>query len=295
MSRRCICGRSSRLPLCDGAHALEGWRCSAAEPTIHPRVFAAGPSGRSIVERLAHAHRGAALHRLRGPVRTEQLVVVSDGTDLDHIALHRVDAEATRLLLLGADPALFGAAIAGATVVAVADSAHPAVLWRNLEAALSAPGTPLEQPGSVFISHAASDEALLQPAVDTLRKLGITVFSCGDSIPAGTRWYDEILMALHACDRFVSVLTKASRASTWCAFEAGAAVATGKPIQLVSVDGLPPPSFLSHVQMQDVPRARQLRPWLSDDDAILEALLAPVPHLLATPPPRGRPKPSEEP
>ena len=102
------------------------------------------------------------------------------------------------------------------------------------------------------------------------------VFVCGDSIPGGARWWDTILDALRQCDRFVLVLSEDARRSSWCAFEVGAAVAEGKPIQLIGLDGDPPPSFVSHLQMVDVPRMMRQRPWLSADDAIIEALLSPL-------------------
>ena len=277
--RRCICGRSTKLPLCDGAHTVEGWRCAMPGSDAYTEVFAAGPAYQTVVERLAHASKANALHRLDGQLSTESLVVVTDGTDLHHLrpALARVKAQSTRVMVIGADPALLGGAFPGAAIVPVADSDQPGLLWRHLTAALDQESVDVAGRLRMFLSHATDDEAVLQPAVEALRRLGVTVFSCGDSIPGGSRWWDQILDALRDCDRFVSVLTPASRASTWCAFEAGAAVALGKPLQLVSLDGLPPPSFLSHLQMQDVPRLRVLHPWLEEQDAVLEAFLAPLP------------------
>ena len=278
--RRCICGRSAHLPLCDGSHAAEGWSCETLPAARHPRIYAAGPHHHTVADRLAHARRGGALHRLRGPVEAELLVIITDGADLDDLApaLARVRAERRRVVVLGADPALVGAAFPGASVVWVPQADHPAVLWRQLVAALDQPeqaraSTPAP---TVFLSHATADETRLQPAIEALRRVGVSVFSCGDSIPGGTRWWDHIRAALHAADRFVLVLSPAARASTWCAFEAGAAMAWDKPIQLVSLDGAPPPSFLAHLQMQDVGRIQALRPWLTADEALIEALLAPL-------------------
>lgn len=278
--RRCICGRASSFPLCDGAHAVEGWTCTRTRTVSHPQVFASGPAYHSVVERLAHAHRASALHQLRGPIRTEALVVVTDGTDHHHLrpALQRVDAETTRVLAVGADPLLLGGAFPGAAIVPVAEADQPTLLWRNLSGALHR-AVPLPSGVvRVFLSHATADEPRLQPAIEALRALGLEVFSCGDSIPGGSRWWDEILSALRACDRFVLVLSPAARQSTWCAFEAGAAIALEKPLQVISLDGAPPPSFLAHIQMQDVPRVQVLHPWLTPAEALLEALLAPIPN-----------------
>lgn len=81
MQRRCICGRSARFPICDGAHVGQGWQCEP-EPTLARRCFVAGPHLHSLAERLAHAHDGVAAHK--GPAgRCVELVALSDGTDLD--------------------------------------------------------------------------------------------------------------------------------------------------------------------------------------------------------------------
>lgn len=277
--RRCICGRSSVLPLCDGAHTVEGWKCGMTQSMPYARVFAGGPSYQTVIERLAHAQRGAALHHIQGPISAENLVVVTDGTDLDALrpSLERVSAESTKVLLIGADATLLGRAFPRAAVIPVSEADQPALFWRNLTTALDQTVIVMSGGAHLFLSHATEDEAALQPTVEALRRLGVQVFSCGDSIPGGARWWDEILDALHRCDRFVVALTPASRASHWCAFEAGAAVALGKPVQVVSLDGKPPPSFLAHLQMQNVPRQRMLHPWLNEHDALLEAFLAPLP------------------
>lgn len=277
--RRCICGRSGRLPLCDGSHAAEGWTCAALPGAALARVFAAAPHNHTLAERLAHVRRGQPLHRLDGPVVAEELVVLTDGTDLDHLrpALARLQAGTTRVLVVGADVGLLAAAFPGSRLTWVPEADHPAVLWTALLRALDDPGAPV--PPAVrrlFLSHATADEARIQPAVTALRDLGLEVFVCGDSIPAGSRWWDEIRAALQACDRFLLVLSAASRDSGWCAFEAGAAVAWDKPVQLISLDGTLPPSYLAHLHMLDLPRAQRLRPWLDDEDALIEALIAPL-------------------
>lgn len=277
-ARRCICGQSQTLPLCDGSHQAASWSCAQPPPAPHARLFVAGPHNTTIAERLAHARQGAALHRLSGPVVAEEVVVISDGADLDLLtaALQRVTGQRQRVLLIGGDPALLRGVFAGSAIAAVAAESHPALLWQRLLAALDAPPAPpaLQPPPRIFLSHATADEAQLQPAIAVLRRLSIEVFVCGDSIPGGARWWDTILAALRQCDRFVLVLSAAARASSWCAFEVGAAVALGKPIQLISLDGRPPPSFVSHLQMLDVPRSLRRRPWLTAEEAVLEALLA---------------------
>ena len=276
--RRCICGHSRRLPLCDGSHRSEKWRCAADAPATLARLFVAGPHNENIADRMAHAHQGAALHHLSGPVTAEEVVVITDGADLDLLitALKRVQGQRRRVLLIGADPALLRGAFAGWSVQSIPAVEHPVLLWKHLLAALEAPvSAPIEgPPPRIFLSHTTADEDRIQPAVAVLRRMGVSVFVCGDSIPAGVRWWDTILKELRQGDRFVLVLAQAASRSTWCAFEVGAAVATNKPIRLISLDGTLPPSFIGHIQMLDVPRAMHQRPWLNVVDTLIEALLS---------------------
>lgn len=220
-----------------------------------------------------------ALHTLQGRADAELAIVVSDGSDLDQLSviMGRVRSQQLRVLLIGGDPAMLAGAFPGVRVQAVHDDAHPALLWRNLCHAFDTPSAappPPALPPRLFLSHATVDEARIQPAVSLLRRLGIEVFVCGDSIRGGERWWDTILDALHDCDRFVLVLSDSARRSSWCAFEAGAAVALRKPLRLLSLDGAPPPSFVGHLQMFDVPRAIRSRPWMTVEDALVEALIA---------------------
>ena len=68
-------------------------------------------------------------------------------------------------------------------------------------------------------------------------------------------------------------MVAAANASTFCAFEAGLAAAMEKPVFIVSLDGAAPPSHLQHIQSADVPRVVRSRPWLTAEDAALEAVL----------------------
>ncbi len=302
-ARRCICGKSRRFPLCDGHHASEGWSCAAGSPRAHERVFAAAPHDHNLAERLAHARGGAALHRLRGPVHTEELILLTDGAELGPLrqAAARVVAPVRRALLLGVDPALVQPALPDTVLVAVPEPPHPALLWSTVAAALDRPPpaaapVPASSAPRLFLSHATADEPQLERAVAALRRLGLGVFLCADSIPGGARWWDRILAALRATDRFVLVLSAAAARSTWCAFETGTAMAIEKPVQIISLDGTPPPSYAAHLQAQDLRRHRALRPWLDPDDALIGALLAPIPASApADDPPRPPGPPAGDP
>ena len=61
----------------------------------------------------------------------------------------------------------------------------------------------------------------------------------------------EIVGALTARDLFVVLLSEASLASPFCAFEIGYASALGKPLHLISLDGSLPPVFVQHLHAVD--------------------------------------------
>ncbi len=277
--QRCICGQSRRLPLCDGSHRSAGWQCGGPVQPVIAHVFAAGHHFPALALRLAHSRGGSALQQLDGPVRTAELVVITDGTDLSALLpdLARVHAQTTRLVVIGADADWVRGALPGARCVQVADTPDPTLLWTRIHAALDGPqAAPDAAPSPrLFLSHAVADEPRIISVVQTLRALGVDVFLCGDSIRSGVDWRGRIEDALRQADRFVYVLSQASKDSTWCAFEAGMATALRKPTQVLSLDETIPPSFLAHLQMDNIERTRKLRPWLNTDEAILEVLLGP--------------------
>lgn len=251
-----------------------------------PCVVVAAQHNASLAERLARHLGGVALHEVTGEVEAERAVAIVEGGDLERVAaaMRRVHAPMTRAVNLGGDDAVVSWVLGGCEVVRVDGDAGPALLWRALVQATEAtfdvrapiPSEPRRLP-KLFLSHAASDEAELSSAVAVVRRMGLEVFVCGDSIGDGERWWDTIVSSLHACDVFVLVLSPASRASTWCAFEAGAAIALGKRVRLVSLDGASPPTFVAQLQMHDVARTLRMRPWLTRDDVLVEALSSPAP------------------
>lgn len=276
--QRCVCGQSSRLPLCDGSHRSAEWSCTPVPDRTLGRVWAAGHHAQALAERLAHARGGRALHRLDGGVRAAELIVLTDGTDLAGLqpALSRVQAERTRLVVIGADVALLGAALPAAAVLTVQDATEPSVLWRRIAEALDGPEGRPARPARLFVSHAVADEPRLGMFARSLRELRIDVFLCGDSIRSGSDWRERITGALRGSDRFILLLSQASRDSAWCAFEAGMAIALGKPVQVIALDGAAPPSYLAHIHVDDLPRIRGLRPWLEPDEVLVDVVLAPT-------------------
>ena len=279
-SRRCICGRSQTFPVCDGAHGNAVWSCSPDEPLAEAAVaFVSGPHLANLAEWLAHQRGGLAVHRHSGPVRAAEVVVLTDGTDVSSVQamLRRVSAAERRLLVVGVPGGALGAAFPGWPVCTLAAD-EPLLLTREAQRALdAAPRAQASVLPSVFVSHAVADEGALEAVFDLLRgPLGAKVFVCSDSLEPGRPWRADLEAALRSHERFCFVSSAASVASPWCAFEAGMAVALGKPTRVVSLDGTPPPGFLSHVQMSDVPRLLQRKPWLEPEDALVEAFLAAV-------------------
>jgi hypothetical protein len=127
---------------------------------------------------------------------------------------------------------------------------------------------------TAFVSHAVRDEALLLPVVDYLRRyFAADLFLCADSILPGSNWQDGIWKALQEQEYFIEILSEASRASHFCSFEIGAAYALRKPLRLLSLDGAPPPAFVQHIQVVDLPRLARQRPWLDVQDVLVDELL----------------------
>lgn len=271
--KRCICGRSAQFPVCDGQHVADGWQCDVRAPV--DTLIVATAHLRSVAERLAHALGAAASHQLSAvPRRVRRVLVLVDGHDLDTVLAQVASIRAdVRTVIVVDAPASVGFAFAGWPVVVVAPES-PLELWRALRAAvdLAAPTPSLQTPPRVFLSHAAADEERIEGPVAALRRRGVPVFVCADSIPVGTRWHARILEELARADRVVFIASAHSARSTFCAFELGFAVARGLPVRIVALDDAPIPPFVAHLQAESVPRLVRRRPWLSAPEALLDAL-----------------------
>jgi len=149
-------------------------------------------------------------------------------------------------------------------------------LWKRTEAALSGsdnPAVPRVAP-RLFLTHSVADEGRLFPVVECLRQqYQLSVFVCADSIAPGTDWQTEIRNQLERCDRMLFLSSGAANRSTFCGFEAGMATALGKPIHVINLDGTRLPDYLQQIQAIDVTRLQSRKPWLTTEDALLEACL----------------------
>ena len=276
--KRCVCGRSTRLPICDGSHHQEGWRCSAVAEIPVNMVFAAGPHLVNLADRLAHRFGCVSLNDLNGEIRTESLVILSDGTDVQwlHNKITRVEAEKVRVVGIGVPIEVLQWAFPDYPCAEISDEKTTA-LWRSVVSAISSePGQTILQnvPPKVFVSHAVADEGLLFPVLDVLRKqYGVELFVCADSIPVGDAWQDEIRRQLSTCDLFLLIASPAVMKSTYCAFEVGMATALDKPIRVIALEEEATPSYVAHLQGMCIERLLLRKPWLSPDEGLLDAML----------------------
>ena len=276
--KRCVCGRSSRFPLCDGSHRDADWTC--ARPEASARWLVVGSQSlHSLVERLAHRLGGQAGWNDEVQ-RATDLVVLFDGTDAAVLKtqLESVQATRVRILCIGIAPHAASWAFGSAEVVRVPEGSTG--LFLHVEKALldgASPATDAPPDPRVFLSHAVADEPTLVEVVASLREgFGVPVFSCADSIETGARWHPEIMDHIQRCDCLILVCSEASSGSVFCAYEVGIAMALGKRVHLVGLDGTTPFLPVSHLQCESVPRLMARKPWLTRAEAILEAVLVGV-------------------
>jgi len=277
MKKRCICGQSARLPLCDGAHAKEGWGCGQDLGPDVASVFVASPSLINLSNRLAHRFGGVSANVVVDPIRTVRLVVLCDGHGICELSRRMESIDYTELHLLAVDqhPSTLAWAFEDAVFSAQVDTEAPH-LWQRVETLVS--GTPRgvirRARPVVFLSHAVADEGVIFPTVQTLRnQYGMEVFLCADSIPVGSAWRTRIEEALEGCTVFLLLASAHANRSVFCAFEAGCAVGRGKRMRLVCLDESGPPAPLQEIQGPNVQRIMACKPWLEAQDALLEACL----------------------
>ena len=89
MKKRGVCGRFTRYPLCDGGHKTAGWQRWRHDVDAVSLGFFASPSLRNLADRLADRLRGPSLHVLQGKVQCEQLVLLTDGHDVEGLQCKR--------------------------------------------------------------------------------------------------------------------------------------------------------------------------------------------------------------
>ncbi len=104
-----------------------------------------------------------------------------------------------------------------------------------------------ENEARVFLSHLASDKAVIAEIREALAEYGITAFVAHEDIEPTQDWQNEIESALASMDGLVAFLSPGFRESNWCDQEVG--VGIGRQIPIVSVRlGLDPYGFIGKYQ-----------------------------------------------
>lgn len=276
--KRCVCNRSTTLPLCDGSHHSTVWSCAEVEVEVELLV-AASPSLINFAERLAHRLGGQATHKST-QMSARRLIRLIDA-QVPRPAPH-LSADLTLNLVIDAPRSLIAPLTQAGEVIISLENVEPSELWQTIKALSQAPSSWLKQPHweaktlpSIFLSHAIADEPLLIPVIQHLRELyGLKVFVCVDSLKAGGRWYDEIQEALEQSSVLIITLSKALVNSTFCAYEIGFAHGKGIPTLALSLDGTPPPLYMAHLQALDLPRRQAIHPWLTEEELLLQLILS---------------------
>ncbi len=95
----CICGRSQKLPFCDGSHRSEGWVCGG-ETSWTGHAFCSSPRYANLALKLASHFQGTLVTPASPLASSETLVCLVDGTDLDSVIALQKKVEASRRLLV---------------------------------------------------------------------------------------------------------------------------------------------------------------------------------------------------
>ncbi len=283
-SKLCVCGRSQTYPLCDNSHQDEDWSCATASAPKVSHGFCAPYRYQNLAMKLAAHYDGVSigLQDEDDAPGLEHLVILVDGSDARGTL--KIGAslryERCTIVCFGHGGALLERHLPGAQVLELALDTAPSafgLIRRVLDGQETVAFEQAKGARTAFLSHAVADEALLMPAVESLQtQYGVDLFTCAEAIPTGARWHDAIMDALRDKEVFVVLLSQAFARSTFCAFEVGCAYGLGKPMVAISLDGSAPPAFIQHLQMVDLPRQHQRRPWMTPTELLTDALLGAV-------------------
>lgn len=278
-SKLCICGRSSKYPLCDNGHQDEDWSCVIEETTaLHG--FASSVRYQNIVQKLAAHYKGDILKLGNLKPQVDTLIIIIDGTDLEQpLAIYeQANYRQAIVICFGVGGQFIQPVFPQANIYHF-EEGEVFHAFNHVKSILIQKPTPFKmasksQLPSIFLSHAVLDEELLMPAIEYLNQYYKTdIFTCADSIRSGSRWQKEIIRALNTQDIFVILLSEAYNRSLFCAFEVGCAYALEKNMVAISLDGSMPPAFIQHLQVTDLPRIQKRMPWLDIKDILVDELL----------------------
>ena len=235
-----------------------------------------GPHYQSLAEKLAHHQQAFAAHTVHQEVSCQELVLITDGTDIEYLNQELQRLRYTKLTILA-----IGVPIAIASRAFPNSDNHHQIqkqinsLWVECVAALTAKNH-IEQAActSIFVSHSVQDEPLLLPIVQYLRKaFSLTIFMCTDSIYSGANWYQTIVDSLQQSQKVLAINSKDFSASTFCAYEMGMARALNKEVAIITLDDSTVPAYMQDLQSTYIERYHRNNPWLDRNDALVELFM----------------------
>ncbi len=276
MERRCVCGRSERFPLCDGSHNETGWSCVPEQVQAKDTVILAASHYLSLAEKWAYRLGATHSARVHGMLRCNELWIISDGTDFERLLVEkkRFFAVHTHIVAVGCDPMFLQQLGPFDTMYTLQDEGIGSLWTQLLQLESHKENTQARRIPRIFLSHAVADERVLLPAVNYMRRyFQAEIFVCSDSILQGDSWYSTIETALREAESLCFAISSAFVRSSFCAFEVGMARALGKRLSLFLLDDTLPPAYIQDVQAVSVPRRMLQRPWLSQEEALLETMM----------------------
>lgn len=276
MKKRCICGRSSSFPVCDGSHSAQGWACSSEQTTSAGALVLASGHYLSFADKWAHQIGALHTEKQSGVLRCKELWILCDGSDVERLILERqrISAVHTRLIAIDCNPLFLSCLGAFSSVYHLKDDGMLSLWTQLLKLDSFEECTQEKALPNIFVSHAVADERMLLPAVSYMRKyFDLQLFFCCDSIRQGANWFETIQNALRDADRIFLAISKAFLGSTFCAFEVGMARALHKEISLFCIDDSIPPAYIQEVQALSLPRLMAQKPWLNQREAIIEMMM----------------------
>ena len=104
----------------------------------------------------------------------------------------------------------------------------------------------------VFISHSNKDHDETQFIAESLRRAGYGVWVDFENLRGGDAWLCEIQAGIERCDAVVTVLSAASRASTWVERECLYAFQLNKPVITALIADVLIPLHLINIQYSDL-------------------------------------------
>lgn len=275
--KRCICGRSAKLPFCDGQHQKEGWTCVSSQKKIKTLGILSSENYFSLAEKLAHHLQADIVQLQRERSFYQKLIILTDGTQLDQasLLLDYIDYQEAELIAIGIpDALLFNQFLRITSSSSITSDAS--LLWAELLLALSKQTTPdqFEETQKIFLSHSTKDEAFLAPICKYLREyLGIKIFLCSDSIPSGDVWYQKIISELKDADLVIAIHSQNFKDSHFCSFEMGMTRALQKKLLIIDIDDSTLPVFLQDIQTNFLSKNREQKTWLDADEALIDLIL----------------------